>query len=183
MQPQIDWESKQAAQRSVARALHATHPHLVPDTGDSLVTAAKNIRIELKAAFPSVKFSVKTSRYSMGNSINVRWTDGPNTKQVDAIIGKYEAGTFDGMTDCYNYEHSAWTDAFGEGKYVHSSRDYSDAAVQQVITEVCTRLGGMDAIPTMQDYRQGNMWRFKQSGGCDVDREINVALSDIYWPR
>ena len=68
----------------------------------SYVTAAKNIHIELKAEFPGVKFSVTSKSYSMGNSINVDWTDGPTEKQVDEIISKYQYGSFNGQDDCYN---------------------------------------------------------------------------------
>jgi len=174
-----EWEAKKSARLEIAKALWATHPHLVPNTGDGLVTAAKNIRIELKAEFPGVKFAVRTSRFSGGDSIDISWTDGPTTKQVESITSQYQAGTFDGMTDCYDYEHSAWTDAFGDGKYVHTQRSYSDSVVRQVITDVCTRLGGMDAIPEVQDYRQGRMYKFQQSGGCDVERSIHVAMSEL----
>ena len=41
---------------------------------DSLVTAAKNIRLQLADRFPGVRFAVKTKRYSGGDSINVAWT-------------------------------------------------------------------------------------------------------------
>lgn len=107
-----DWEVKQAARKSAASILASNHPYLVP-AGNSLTTAAKNVRIELKRAFPDVKFSVRTSRFTGGDDLRVEWTDGPNTKQVDAITKKYAAGSFDGMTDCYDYSSSAWTDAFG----------------------------------------------------------------------
>lgn len=180
MNQQIDWQSKVAAQAAVSQALWATHPHLVRSTeGGPLIAAAKNIRIELKAAFPGVKFSVKTSRYSMGNSIDINWTDGPTNDQVSAITCRYEAGSFDGMTDCYNYEHSAWTDAFGEGKYVHTRREYSDAVCDRVTAEVCACLGGLDTIPTGNDYKMGRTWNLKNSGGCDVSREISSALANL----
>lgn len=173
--------TKQAKSTSAAEAfdqavakLRASYPNLTQGAG--CVVAAKNIRAELKREFPSVKFSVRASHYSGGNSVHVSWTDGPTDKQVEAIVNKYEGGTFDGMTDCYNYERSPWTEVFGEAKYTHCSRDYSDAMLRSVITRVCDRLGGMDARPTPEDYKQGLLWQFKQSGGCDVEREIRAAL-------
>jgi hypothetical protein len=113
-----DWEAKQAVRAAAARALQRAHPRLVPvsDKVDSLVAAAKNIRIELARAFPSIEFKVRSKRFSMGDDIRVSWADGPTSAQVDAIINRYRAGTFDGMTDSYDYEHSAWTDAFGDAK-------------------------------------------------------------------
>lgn len=51
---------------------------------------AKEIREELKSTFPSVKFSVRSSNYSMGCSITVEWTDLPSVEAVEAITNKYE---------------------------------------------------------------------------------------------
>jgi hypothetical protein len=166
--------SKQAFSEAVAN-LRAAHPELTQGSGP--VIAAKNIRTELKRAFPSVAFSVRTSKFSGGNSVDVSWTDGPTSKQVEAITNKYEAGSFDGMTDSYDYKRSAWTEVYGDAKYIHCSRHSSDKMVEFVIRMVCDRLGGMDARPSVEDYRRGELWKFKQSGGCDVQREINAALS------
>lgn len=174
------WEAKQAAIAFAAKQLQAANPHLIPNTGNSLVIAAKNIRIELARAFPGVTFSVKTSRFSMGNSINVRWTDGPTSYQVDEIIGRYQAGSFDGMTDSYSYrDDQAFPTAFGEAKYVHSSRDHSDKMLASVIARVCRHLGGVDRSieQCVADWKRGGLWNVKTEGGCDLSREISIALS------
>lgn len=97
-------------------ALRKAYPHLIEGA------AAKNIRIELKQAFPKIKFSVRAKSFSGGNDINISWTDGPTKKQVEAIANKYEAGSFDGMTDSYNYNHSPWTEVFGSSKYIFCNR-------------------------------------------------------------
>lgn len=60
---------------------------------------ARIIRTDLKRAFPGVTFKVHTSKYSMGSSVNVSWTDGPLTDAVDDVIARYKAQGFDGMTD------------------------------------------------------------------------------------
>jgi hypothetical protein len=176
-----EWEAKQTAREDAARKLASEHPHLVTAIGrgaNTLVAAAKNIRKELALAFPRIKFSVKSDRFSGGDSIDVYWTDGPTSKQVDAIIGKYAAGSFDGMTDSYDYSHSVWTDAFGDAKYVHTQRHYSDALITDILAQVAERLGGLDRTPTLEDYKQGRLWQVKQSGGCNYDREVNIALSE-----
>lgn len=122
------YKAEREARAAAAARLQAAHPDLVSPEhtkGGALVAAAKNIRTQLKARWPHVKFSVRTDRFSGGDSIDVKWTDGPTTAQVDAIIGRYKAGTFDGMTDSYEYKNDAWIDAFGDAKYVHSSREIS----------------------------------------------------------
>lgn len=112
---------------------------------------AKNVRAILKHKFPGVKFSVRSSNYSGGDSIDVRWTDGPTSKDVDAAVRMFQGGSFDGMTDCYNYESSAFTDAFGSTRYAHSNRDYSDEVVAQAIAEVCPGR-------TVEEYRAGKLY-------------------------
>lgn len=83
---------------------------------------AKNIKIELEREFPSIKFTVKSESYSGGNSIDVSWTDGVTTDQVDKIIDKYQECHFNGMEDLEEYVDQVFTDVFGGAKYVHSNR-------------------------------------------------------------
>lgn len=173
-----DKAKQSAANQDFAQSierLKAEYRHLQQGSGP--VIAAKNLRTELKRAFPAVSFQVRTEKYSGGNSVNVSWTDGPTREQVEKIANKYAGGTFDGMTDSYEHKRSPWTELFGEAKYVFCNRSYSDKAVESVIRRVCNWLGGIDQIPTVADYRSGNLWKFKQSGGCDVQREINTALA------
>jgi hypothetical protein len=160
-----DWTAKQAARKSAAAAMQAAFPKLIPVGGkvDGLNAAAKNMRIELKDAFPGVKFSVRSDRYSGGDSIDVNWTDGPTTEQVEEISKKYQAGTFDGMTDCYNYESDAWTDAFGDAKYVFANRSYSDKALESAIRTVKVKYAGNLAAMSINDisvadYRAGKLY-------------------------
>jgi hypothetical protein len=47
---------------------------------------AKYIRSELKAMYPAVKFSVKSSTYSLGSNVSVSWTDGPTEQAVNTTI-------------------------------------------------------------------------------------------------
>lgn len=65
----------------------------------SCAETAKLIRVQLKAKFPGIKFSVKSSVYSGGASIDVGWTDGPTGAMVGAIVKPFEGRGFDGMID------------------------------------------------------------------------------------
>jgi len=65
----------------------------------SCAETAQYVRRALAAEFPGVKFSVRSKTYSGGASIDVRWVDGPRTKEVDPIAKQYEGGGFDGMID------------------------------------------------------------------------------------
>ncbi len=173
-----------AAQTSATEAfaqavekLKADYPHLTQGSGP--VVAAKNLRIELKRAFPGIAFSVRTSKYAGGNSIDVSWTDGPTTQQADKIANKYAGGSFDGMTDSYDYKSSPWTEVFGEANYVHCQRHYSDSTVLSIARLVRSTLGGIEESPEQISalWKNGQCYQVKQSGGCDVGREMNIQIA------
>lgn len=75
--------------------------------------AAWNLRQELKKA--GIKASVKQDGYTC---INVRIENADQAELAKTIAQKYKAGSFDGMTDCYDYDPSAWGSVFGDVRYV-----------------------------------------------------------------
>jgi hypothetical protein len=103
--------------------------------------AAQNIKKELSQNFLGIKFSVKSKSYSGGNSINIDWELGPTTEQVKAFTYKYEAGDFDGMTDCYNYSNDFKTRQFqeknGSAKYIFCNRNIPDYVYEIIIKRLC----------------------------------------------
>lgn len=150
-----------------AAVLQALNPGLKRPASDDyrtgLVAAAQNMRLELAAAFPGVKFSVRSSRFSGGDSISVRWVDGPCTVQVEEIVGKYERGRFSGVDDSYTYSQSPWPLAFGGAKYVMTARDYSPRAIEAAIRRVWARYGAdLEAAgverPGYIDYESGRLF-------------------------
>jgi hypothetical protein len=72
--------------------------------------AAFNLRAELKAA--GIKAKVKQDGYS---ALNVWAVD---MEAAQKIASKYKAGGFDSMSDCYDYDPSAWGKVFGDVQYV-----------------------------------------------------------------
>lgn len=176
----MDYEAKMKARAAAAAALAAANPWLVPVSsvkGGALIAAAKNIRIELARAFPGVKFSIKSRRFGMGDAIDVSWTDGPNSRRVDEIIDRYSAGSFDGMQDLYTYERSAWTDAFGDAKYVHARRELSDAMIASCARLVMNRYGlePMSPDEVVKAYRSGALRSVRNVGNGYYD------LSDLIY--
>lgn len=82
--------------------------------------AAKMLRRDLAGKFPGQKFSVKTSKYSGGASITVRWVDGPRLAEVEPVAKFYEGSEFDGMIDL----KSSAPDVIVDGERVHFMSDY-----------------------------------------------------------
>lgn len=98
---------------------------------------AKKIRVDLKAAFPTIKFSVTSDSFSMGDSVDVRWENGPTQAQVRAVIDKYQDGSFDGMNDIYVYDRST----VGGTKYVCCKREFSEENRVRMMQEICQLMG------------------------------------------
>jgi hypothetical protein len=97
------------------------HPaYLKAAAGQYLTTAdiAGLIRSALKSSFPDHKFSVTSKSYSGGSSINIGWTDGPTTAEVDAVSGSYETKSFDGMIDLA-HTASLWLAPDGSATLAH----------------------------------------------------------------
>ena len=96
--------------------------------------AAKAIRAKLKATYPSTKFSVTSESFAGGDAVNVSWTDGPTTNQVESLIHWHEAGTFDGMTDSYDYDNIHPN--LAQAKYVQTQRGMSDDAKRDTVAYI-----------------------------------------------
>lgn len=114
-------------------ALTAKAKDIQMTTYISTTDTSKLIRKVLKESFNGCKFSVRSSSYSMGSSISVSWTDGPNQAQVDALLSRFEGSGFNGMED---YKYSIYhkmngeTVSFGPDS-VHTNRSFSDDVEQR----------------------------------------------------
>lgn len=130
--------------------------------------AAKNIRALLKARFPGVKFSVRQSRGSGTSAVNIKWEDGPTAQQVSSEVNRFSAGHFDGMTDSYEYQSSAFTDAFGSFRYVFTDRSNSPRAIESAIRTLRTRYASLaDVVINVDEFERGAYWNTPVSGSCD----------------
>ncbi len=114
------------------RAEYAARPKEKRTSGPALCAAA--IREELKKEFPGIKFSVTSESFSMGNAVRIGWTDGPTSKMIEEITGKYQYGSFDGMTDMYSNTNSR--DDIPQAKWVTESRSMSPATRTTLDAEV-----------------------------------------------
>ena len=93
---------------------------------------AAAIKQELHRHYPTIRFTVKSDPYS----VTARWMDGPTAHNVEEIMNPYTHGSFDGMTDCYNYAESAKSASVN---YVFAERDYSDKARNDMRAQLTTK--------------------------------------------
>lgn len=96
--------------------------------------AASEIRKVLKMAFPDIKFEVKSKNYSGGDSVRVRWENGPTIKEVNRYVKDFEYGSFDGMTDMYNITNR--NKNIPQTKYLFLNRDMSENLRKYLYAEI-----------------------------------------------
>lgn len=109
----------------------------------SCADTAKLVRAVLKETFPGVKFSVRSSVYSGGASINVSYVDGPSYDQVKAVIGVFEGSYFDGMTDYKGINYSSLDGQevrFG-ADFIFVNRKFTAPVLTDAVCQVLNKYG------------------------------------------
>jgi len=96
--------------------------------------AAKDIKAKLKAAFPGVKFSVKSDTFTGGSAVRISYEDGPTLDAVKAISDPYQYGSFNAMDDSYSYDNR--DEDIPQVKWVNVSRDMSPQTRQAIYEEM-----------------------------------------------
>lgn len=120
--------------RADTRAFQRAHRQI---SGHAATAAA--IRKDLKTAFPDTVFQVRSDCFAGGDSVSINWTDGPASQVVELLVGKYQRGHFDGMTDMYEYSNRR--DDIPQVKYVQTQRRHSAELARKIAAELNSRYG------------------------------------------
>lgn len=143
----------------------------------SCAETAVMIRSVLKESFPGVKFSVRSSVYSGGASININYQDGPNVDAVKSAVSIFEASYFDGSID---YKGLNFTAIDGQEvrfgcDFVFVNRKVSDEVYAAAIDALYEKFAGNfsnDPLPrvTVADVKNG----------ASLSREIPGMSNGLY---
>lgn len=114
--------------------------------------AAKMVRKELKQTFPEIKFRVTSKSYSGGDSLRVSWINGPTSKEINAIISKYQYGHFDGMYDIY--ENSNNRNDIPQVKYVFADREIAEEIKEEVFKNLQRTHAHFDQVKSIDETSQ-----------------------------
>ena len=143
----------------------------------SCAETAVMIRQVLKESFPGVKFSVRSSVYSGGASININYQDGPNVDAVKSAVSIFEASYFDGSID---YKGLNFTAIDGQevrfgADYVFVDRKISDEMYAAALDALYEKFAGnfaSDPLPrvTVADVKNG----------ASLSREIPGMSNGLY---
>lgn len=137
-------EEKSGKVEKLAEELRKQYPDAISaDSGKSShARAAANLKRILQAQ--GLRVSVKSSSFSMGNSVTARVLTPDLTperrKEIDAICETFTYSTFDPMTDYSGYKHDdvgeAWELVHGRAKYCRAEYEQSDdcrAAIREFL--------------------------------------------------
>lgn len=111
--------------------------------------AAKLIRKELKQKFREVAFFVRSRSFAGGTSIDIEWTDGPCSKEVNEIILKYQYGKFDASIDLY--EMNNYRKDIPQVKYIHLKREISEIVFEQKFQDLKKTHIAFDKVEKLND--------------------------------
>jgi Large polyvalent protein associated domain 30/Large polyvalent protein associated domain 29 len=100
--------------------------------------AGSNIRIELKKAFPGIKFSVRKEHHG---SLNIDWTDGPTAAEVKKITNKHESADFDASEDLEKLAAGPFNKVFGGSKYIFHQHAHSFKVLSEASQTICSQYG------------------------------------------
>ena len=114
-------------QRRLARE-YSWLPNKCEDGYMRTAKVAQNVRAHLKREFPGVKFSVRSEVFSGGDSIRVKYADGPAYDDVARIVRRYQDSHADAESgDYWDYDPSDFNRVCGGAKYTHCEREMSEA--------------------------------------------------------
>lgn len=150
----------------------------------SHAAAAKAIRAELKASFPTVKFSVKSESFSMGNSVHISWVDGCKTEQVEKVTNKYQYGNFNGMEDLY--EMTNCREDIPQVKYVQTSRRFSEEKKMEMASKLDISWSEYESLNVVRgDYNNVIIRRalceidFTETPEFEAEEEVQMPTLEI----
>lgn len=148
----------------------------------SVADTAKLVRVALKQAFPSVKFSVRSSSYSGGASIRVSYNDGPVQRDVEDVVSKFSGSTFDGMIDLKSYHTSELNGekvSYGADS-VHVDRIVSKELMQRALDHVRDRFGPKHVADAKVMMVQGSTHgAYLHTASFEAGRLVHDALREM----
>ena len=130
-------EEKQKASDRRTEQLKKEYDYLTIKTRETTTRdETNNVRKVLKKRFPNVKFSVRYSSFSGGDSIDVSWTDGPMEEDVLPLVRMFQDHHSDYSGDYYDYDPSEFNRLFGGFKFAHGQREFSEEALNEYTDKI-----------------------------------------------
>lgn len=144
-------EEKNQASKNRTEQLKKEYDYLTIKTKETTTRdETNNVRKVLKKHFPNVKFSVRYSSFSGGDSIDVSWTDGPMEEDVLPLVKMFQDHHSDYSGDYYDYDPSEFNRLFGGFKFAHGQREFSEERLNEYTDKI------IEIIPEFAERRTYN---------------------------
>lgn len=151
----------------------------------SCAETAKLVRAALKESFPGIKFSVTSSVYSGGASINVKYKDGPTYDEVKAVVGNFEGAYFDGSIDYQGFVYNSLDGeevSFG-ANFIFVNRYYSVEVLESFAKVVCAKYGIAPAYDVLDSQYSGAYIAGANAvtvpSGRYFNQAVNLEVSEV----
>ncbi len=157
----------------------------IPYADETCAQTAKRVRKALKAKYPGVKFSVRSSTYSGGASIDCSYTDGPRERDVYLFLQQFAGADFDGMTDMKSYRDDVlFANADGSFARIRSGADFvfaqrtiSQAWREDIAREIASVTGLPCDLTSYHDDHGGQLAK-RNGAGWDARYDAYVMPDD-----
>lgn len=115
---------------------------------ETVTETAKKIREGLKKEFPKTKFSVRSSSYSMGSSVNVYWDNGYTESKVNEFLRNFES-----ISRC-EITHEILS---GGNRFIFGKRTITDDFASKFFEELKLKYAGLEDF-IYNDYKEGKLY-------------------------
>lgn len=136
------------------------------------------IRRELKQR--GIRGRVKSSAYSGGTSVSVHVTDLPPAQclALREFCSPYEYGSFDGMTDCYEYTNAR--DDIPQVKYLFVDNEASPE-MERRVWDYCR--GTLAEFRDAPEELDGSYWTQSLGHASDAVWQVYGGRFGTFWPE
>lgn len=149
-----------------------TEDHKYLRTGE----VSRNLREILKREFHGTKFTVRSDSYSGGDSVRVKYEDGPAYKKVNGIVSMFQENHADITGDYWDYDPNAFNCEFGGFSYAHCERDISNGVIDR-LCEILIAKGNKDDRDLSYN---SNLLRLAHEIAEYTDF-LGAEIADIVW--
>lgn len=113
---------------------------------------------------------VTSENYAGGNSVRVHLTDMPKAivEQIEEQTAKYEYGSFDGMTDCYNYDNVRKD--IPQVRFLFVNNEPSDETRERLFKQMKAERGEEIKSNTLDEFYNEYVAELREWGGTLLHR-------------
>lgn len=136
--------------------------------------AARIIRSKLRKLFPSVTFSIIASTYANGDSVAIRWTNGPSLENIRSLTTEFQSGSYCCITDSYILDNK--NEYTPQVKFIKLYRSITEDVFQFAFEIAKDKFNGWDDYLDIDEWKK-ELSKYSQFG--TPRGVLNILIKDI----